>query len=457
MIAFPGRATFCHRVLTPRKEKMQKRLLNNALVNAIRLFVTLGIGLWMIRLVAGMGQDLLGLYLMVLAWRWVAMLPGNIAETVSVPLLVRGQTRANQQIRWLLLAIVTIGGLGAGLLFGATQGMFAPHLLAWGLASSLIWGLVHTALAPKLAAFLVAGQQLTFTCHVAARRCAELACFVLVSQLAGDSPLDQVMFWFFQALCVSLIGLMGLGMLWPAGPVAQQAAPPINPWALLRQTGLLALSGQFTLRLPVIAAGVLLPPSEFVTLALIFVVLGYLRQLATVLLIGLDGLAARLGPTGAHSLLWRATLVQAVGVGAAGLTLAIWLPDVLNALSPNGPELLPSDLWFARLMLLALALRAVSEAWVKVAVGRGIVGGIAGPVVWTSIGFFAAIILGIAGAGAAIGLNLAACVLVTGQLALVVRVLPPRIGLARRALCQHGDTDQHSFNQRTFWRRISRA
>ena len=122
-----------------------------------------------------------------------------------------------------------------------------------------------------------------------------------------------------------------------------------------------------------------------------------------------------------------------IGIGAAGLTLAIWLPEALAILSPYGPAPLPSDLLFARLMLVALVLRAVTETWVKIAVGRGSLDKIAGPVVWTSVGFFGAVVLGVWVAGAAIGLNLAAGTLLAGQLWLVIRVMPPRIGLARRA------------------------
>lgn len=436
---------------------MSKHLLNNVCINATRLFLTLGIGLWLIRLVADLGQDSLALYLIVLAWRWIAMLPGNIAETVSIPLLVRAKTHVNQQIRWLLMGLFLVVGLASSVVFYAGQGRFLPNALVWGLASSLIWGLVHTVLSPRMAGFLIAGQQLTYTCHMAARRGVELVCMLVISRAMGDGPPDQMMLWFFQALSVSLIGVMCVGLLWPVATIAQQDAPPVNPWALLRQTALLALSGQFTLRLPVIAAGALVAPAKFVTLALIFVVLGYLRQLATVLLIGLDGLAARLGPLGAHGLLWRATAVQALGIGAAGLTLAIWLPEVLAVLSSNGTAPQPSDLLFARLMLVALVLRAVTETWVKVAVGQGSLGGIAGPVVWTSAAFFGAFILLISVAGPAIGLNLAALTFLVGQIVLAIWILPPRIGLTRRAPRQHGDADQHPLDQRTLWRRIGRA
>lgn len=444
-------------VATSTWEKMPKRLLNNVLVNAIRLLVTLGIGLWMIRLVAGLGQDALALYLMVLAWRWIAMLPGNIAETVSVPLLARAQAHVNQKIRRFLVILLVAAGLASGVVLFAGQGRFATNALAWGLASSLIWGLVHTVLSPKMAGFLIAGQQLTYTCHMALRRGVEVVCLLAISRAIGDAPPDQMMLWFFQALSLALIGVMGVGLVWPVPAITRQDLDPVNPWVLLRQTALLAVSGQFTLRLPVIAAGALVAPAKFVTLALIFVLLGYLRQLATVLLIGLDGLAARLGPLRAHRLLWRATAVQVIGIGAAGLTLAIWLPEALAILSPYGPAPLPSDLLFARLMLVALVLRAVTETWVKIAVGRGSLDKIAGPVVWTSVGFFGAVVLGVWVAGAAIGLNLAAGTLLVGQLWLVIRVLPPRIGLARGASGQHGDSDQHSFDQRAFWRRIGRA
>ena len=62
----------------------------NACINRLRLGLTLGLGVLAIRIIAGLGAQVLALYLLALCVRWLSPVPGSVAETAMIPLLSRG-------------------------------------------------------------------------------------------------------------------------------------------------------------------------------------------------------------------------------------------------------------------------------------------------------------------------------------------------------------------------------
>lgn len=337
------------------------RLPRLILTNLLRLLTTFGIGLAMLWQFGLQGPEVQAQYLLLLGVRWVLSVPALGLEAAAVSALVRGQGQAVR--RCATLVALGLIGLGLGAAFLGRPSMQALFLV------SALWAGAQTLVAPGLARLLLADRPGRHAALMGLRRLADpvALAFALVWTAEGTSLFGGFLVWLTAA--TGVIAVLSLFMSRAPIPVLPETVARFLPiWGA---STMIAASQIASLRLPVLLLGLTLPPTLALPASIAFVIGGYLRQAATVALIGLDAMVAGLSPDRQGSLAHRATVAGVVSVILVMLAVSSLLPSLLTLLLPADidlPGTPPLTLW---LVLAGVGFRVICDLWIKILSGAG--------------------------------------------------------------------------------------
>ena len=382
--------------------------------NYAQLLGSFIVGLFIIRLLLGLGESVYGVIAVLIAGTGLARMLREVLQTGSVPLLGQAwhaQTAAagtdtgtantapdRQNFRRLFQAALWVAA-AAGLL---TIGLFAllrlsltwfdiPEALRQA-ASAFVWiraiqAVVATVLSPILTMILVREKMIAHNALIFAERIFELvAALVTLHWVGSDDPARALVVFAIIActatVAAHLLSALILLVREPALRPQRSLAVRSEVRALTASLGwnaVHALAMNLHLRLDVI----LMNSCFGVVAGMLFSIAGqaasYVRQLTMGLVVGIDALAARHRGSGRHDRLQQLargqmTLQAAVVLPAAGALLiaaepllALWLRGRLE----NPAQSLPELALYCRLLVIGVAARSLSESWMATLTGTG--------------------------------------------------------------------------------------
>jgi|GEM_PF-5822426 len=379
------------------------------LSNYIRLIVTFGAGLLIVRLMAEIGASALVLYLLILAGTGFAQAFKIIVQESVIPVLglsYDGKSgRPFEGIYWFSMVLSLAAGGLALLIYGIIW-LFGDYLdfgdlsgtaFAIALASAAVRTGVSSAATPPLNAILISGRVVAYNVILASERLADLVAVLFVLWVLSASDMATQIIWFFVLSAALYSALQLICYLYATRIDARFKLTPA-PLSVQDRSWVGKVFGWNTA--VVIAFILYLRFSTFLingtygqgptlVLGLVFLLIGYQRQISMGLVIGLDAAVSRLvggalpdGKERARALLMRSTYIQAVFsfVSLAVLFLFVepifelWFGDSLE----GGDWDVGQAATLFRIMAIGVLARSLSEAWMKFLGGQGLVGKYAG-------------------------------------------------------------------------------
>jgi len=374
--------------------------------NYAQLLGSFIVGLFIIRLLLGLGESVYGVIAVLVAGTGLARMLREVLQTGAVPVLgqawhaqTAGQsTPEKQNFRCLFQAALWVAA-AAGVL---TVGFFGVLSLAltWfdipetlrRAASTFIWiraiqAVVATFLSPILTMILVREKMIAHNALMFAERFFELVAALVTLHWIGSGDPARALVIFAMIACTGTVAtqLLATTFLLVREP-ALRPQPSLPGYTDVRAlssslgwNAVHALAMNLHLRLDVI----LMNSCFGVVAGMLFSIAGqaasYVRQLTMGLVVGIDALAARHRSNGQHDRLQQLarrqmTLQAAVVLPAAGALLiaaepllALWLRGRLEKPTQSLPELA----LYCRLLVIGVAARSLSESWMATLTGTG--------------------------------------------------------------------------------------
>ncbi len=371
--------------------------------NYAQLLGSFIVGLFIIRLLLGLGESVYGVIAVLVAGTGLARMLREVLQTGSVPVL--GQAWHANQLEsekqnfggmfqaalWVAAAagLVTVG------LFGVLELSLVwfdiPDSLRQA-ASTFVWiraiqAVVATLLSPILTMILVREKMVAHNALILAERIFELVAALATLHWVGPADPARALVIFAIIACVGTVAMQLL-----AAAILLAREPQLRPRRGLPSSGevrsltsslswnaLHALAMNLHLRLDVI----LMNSCFGVVAGMLFSIAGqaasYVRQLTMGLVVGIDALSARhRGSSQAEHLQKLAkgqmTLQAVVVLPAAGTLLiaaepllSLWLRGRLE----NPAQSLPELALYCRLLVIGVAARSLSESWMATLTGTG--------------------------------------------------------------------------------------
>jgi len=369
--------------------------------NYLRLLVTFVTGFLVIRLVAEIGPSALVVYLLIIAGTGFAYFFKIVVQESVIPVLGlnhdEGQGRSFASVYWIAMLASGAAALFALVIFAviyALRGTFDTGALsasAFGIA--LGTGALRTvasALAtPALNGILVSGRVVHYNALVALERLVDLGAVLAVLWLwqgAGEEA-QANLFFLLSAGAYVLVQALSYGYATRIDARYRVRPAPVKRADMSWVGGIfgwntaLVVAFLLYLRLSTFVVNASFGQAETLVLGLVFMLIGYQRQIAMGLVIGLDAMMSRLvggGQAGAALMVLRSTWVQSVFSFFSLVVLVIWAPQIFalwlgQSLTGSGWDLAWTVELF-RIMAIGILARSLSENWMKFLSGKGLVG-----------------------------------------------------------------------------------
>ena len=373
------------------------------LSNYARLMVTFVTGFLVIRLLAEIGPSALVVYLLIAAGTGFAQFFKIVIQESVIPVLGlshdEGLGRSFASVYWIaLLASLVAGGFALAIfaviwiLRGSFDtGALGPVAFGVALGTGALRVVISALATPALNGILVAGRVVPYNGLLAAERLVDLVAVLLVPLLWAGAGEEAQAIGFF-ALSAGLYALVqGVSFAF-AIRLDKRYIPrpaPVSRDDLGWVGGIfgwnIALVVAFILylRLSTFVVNASFGEAETLVLGLVFLLIGYQRQIAMGLVIGLDAMMSRLigagrGTGAAAQMVLRATWVQAVFSFFSVVALVLFARPIFElwlgaSLAGTGWDLDWTVELFS-IMAIGVLARSLSESWMKFLGGKGRVG-----------------------------------------------------------------------------------
>jgi len=375
--------------------------------NYARLMVTFVSGLLIVRLLAEIGPSTLNIYLVVLSGTGFAFFLKIVMQESVVPLLglsfdgVGDRDFASTYwISFLFAFFASIFATAVFLLLWALQSSFdtgnlPASIFGIALASGAVRTVVSAFATPPLQAILVAGRTLAYNLFLSFERLVDLIAVGLIVTLAAGIVEPKAAAWYFVGSTILYVTVQ-LSVFVYARRIDRRFVPrrvPVRLADLKLARGIfgwniaIVVAFLLYLRYSTLAVNVAIGETATLLLGLVFLLIGYQRQVSMGLVIGLDAVVARSFGSGRPQAgqdafvlktVLRSTHVQSI-FSCGSVALLFVLADPIFRLW-LGASLAESG-WDAevatnvfRIMSLGVLARSISESWMKILNGQGRVG-----------------------------------------------------------------------------------
>ena len=281
-----------------------------------------------------------------------------------------------------------------------------PEELTWGVSAFLVakgfeW-LINVSSAPFRSACLVAENTATLNYWVVIERVADLMAAVLAVWLLGpDRPAAIIATYGLLGSLLTSVVSVGFILITrrqiseSLGIYTVTDSSQINSdlWKSIRANSQVGIATSLYLRMPVLVIYFLIGTLGAYSFGLAIQFSFYLRQVAMGLVLGLDGVAARVSMLSdqefdlssflRRSTRWQATLVLPVMIFVLIYTeslLQYWAGDKLGEQQAT----LAQIALLVRIMTIGVAARSLSEGWMRALAGAGLVNSFSRPMLWSA-------------------------------------------------------------------------
>lgn len=375
--------------------------------NYLRLLVTFASGLLIVRLLAEMGASTLNIYLIVVSGTGFAFFMKIVMQESVVPLLGLSfegrENRSFARTYWVSFLFAGIASLFASAIFFALwlmrdkfdSGNLPVSTFALALASGALRTIVSSLATPPLQAVLVAGRVVAYNALLAAERLVDLVAVVAILLFAtrATEAAQADMFFLSSAILYALVQAAAFVIArstdrrFGLHPVRIGREDFVWTRGIFGWNIAIVVAFLLYLRFSTLAVNIAFGEGPTLVLGLVFLLIGYQRQISMGLVIGLDAMVARVygGGAGDHGksaairdMILRSTYVQSVfSFGSVTILWVLadplfryWLGDSLHG---SGWDVETAATLF-RIMSLGVLARSLSENWMKILNGRGRVG-----------------------------------------------------------------------------------
>lgn len=369
--------------------------------NYLRLFTTFVTGVLVIRLVAEIGPSALVVYLLIVAGTGIAYLFKIVVQESVIPILGLNydemQPRGFASVYWVVTLASGVAALFALMIFAvifSMHGTFDTGALsvnAFGVAlgAGAVRTLASALATPALNGILVTGRVVHYNALVALERLVDLAAVLVVFWLWQGKGEEAQASAFFILSAMSYVCVQGISYhvatridgRFRIRPAKIGSADLSWVGGIFGWNTALVVAFLLYLRFSTFVVNANFGQAETLVLGLVFMLIGYQRQIAMGLVIGLDAMMSRLvgtGSVGAQLMVVRSTWVQSVFSFFSLVLLVIWAPEIFSLWL--GQSLSGSDWDLAwtvelfRIMAIGILARSLSESWMKFLSGKGKVG-----------------------------------------------------------------------------------
>ncbi|MBV7380166.1 MATE family efflux transporter [Maritimibacter dapengensis] len=370
--------------------------------NYLRLLVTFASGLLIVRLLAEIGASALNIYLIVISGTGFAFFMKIVMQESVVPLLgLSFEDRSFARTYWISFLFAAFASLFACTIFLVLwllrdkfdTGNLPDTTFALALASGALRTVFSSLATPPTQALLVVGRVVAYNVILASERLADLVAVVGLLVVAGDAGDVKLANAFFVTSAALYILVQVAAFAVARAADARFGFRPVRIGARdLRWTRrifgwniAIVVAFLLYLRFSTLAVNVAFGEGPTLVLGLVFLLIGYQRQISMGLVIGLDAAIARLygagkpGPNAEiRAIVLRSTYVQSVfSFGSVTILWVLadplfryWLGDSLRGSGWN----VETAATLFRIMSLGVLARSLSENWMKILNGQGRVG-----------------------------------------------------------------------------------
>ena len=377
---------------------------NRIISNYIRLLVTFISGFLIVRMLAEIGPSTLTVYLLLVAGTGFAFALKVVMQESVVPIL--GQTFNDKnrsrfnRIYWVTNILAAAAGLFARLVFGVLwllrESFDFGSLGSSTFGMALFFGAIRTVggsfATPPAHAVLISGKFIAFNFYLSLERLSDLVAVTIVLFMLGEFS-EELQARTFFALSAFLYLVVQCGIARFAYRSDKDFAP--KP-AVLNSADVRWVAGIFGwnivlvvafliyLRLSTISVNMVYGEGPTLILGLVFLLIGYQRQVAMGLVVGLDAVAARLMTESPRStdvtktnadIVLRSSYLQGVFGFASVILLWVYADKIFElwlgaSLSQSAFDVNQAANLF-RVMSIGILARSLSENWMKILGGLG--------------------------------------------------------------------------------------
>ena len=393
--------------------------------NYLRLLLTFIIGVIIVRLLAGIGPSALSIYLLVAAGNGFAMIMKTTLRESVIP--VMGQTYdGNHQADFTqsfslisrLSLIAAVFAFGIFFVFWLMSDVFQTGSLA---ALTVFVAFIASGCKTALSAFatpyvntvLVSGRIVGFNAYSVVERGTELLALIGITIFIPAASEDTQTLVFFVG-SLGLVSLVQLFIVFYARKIdpritkgASSTAPQTRDWIFKLVGWNLLVVAAFLLyfRFTILFLNIKFGEAATILMGLVFLLIGYQRQIAVGLVIGMDAIISRqIGKDDkgiskeTRSFVLRTSYIQAVVSCFSVTFLCIFVRPIFELWLGNS---LDADAWdidqavyLFRIIAIGFFARSVSENWMKFLNGKGAVKLYAIPLIIFAIMYASLIIIG---------------------------------------------------------------
>ena len=389
----------------------RKRIISNY----VRLFVTFFAGILIVRLIAEIAVSALVLYLLIFASSGFAQAFKIIVQESAVPALGLSYNHIDGKkfggIYWFSFVLSFAASLCALLVYGVFWalrgymdfGGLPTNLYLIALIAAALRTVVSSLANPSLNAILVSGRVVTYNVVLVCERLSDLVGILIVHLLlSGLDAVDQII-WFY-GMSTLLYVLTQLTCYLAAVKIDKRfclrpAALPVKErqWVkgLFGWNVVIVVAFLLYLRLSTFLLNISYGEESTLIVGIVFLLIGYQRQISMGLVVGLDAVASRLnvsshrGDAQMRELILRSTYIQAVFSLGSMVFMILFVEQIFNlwfgdSLLESGWNVEQAGTIF-RVMAIGVLARSLSEAWMKLLGGRGMVGSYAGYLILAAV------------------------------------------------------------------------
>ena len=367
--------------------------------NYVRLLASFALGLVLVRLLLGIGEEAYGLIALLGAGTGIASAIKEVVRASMIPELGTayhsGSTARLRQTYNAALVISPVAALltlpGFGLLVVSIHWIQVPTELVsaarFFVGAKAIQTVFTVCLAPTFNMYMVTERMVAYNVWVVVERLAEVAAAAFVVVMLRAAPVEfQIVAYAALSVGLSILTLLLASAMLMRDDAELRPRPRAVTrsamWSLLHSVGwnaIVVLAMNLYTRMDMFIMNVVFGLAGNLVFGLASQLTFYVRQLTMGVVAGVDAVAARLASAdnrhAVQRLIRQSTRLQAMIVFPA--TLALWFlakPLIVfwvGARITDPATTIPLIVTMVRILIVGIAARSLSEGWMRILAGAG--------------------------------------------------------------------------------------
>lgn len=367
--------------------------------NYVRLLSSFALGLVLVRLLLGIGEEAYGLIALLGAGTGIASAIKEVVRASMVPELGTAyHSGSAERLRQTYNAALVVSPVAAlltliafALLVVAIHWIQVPAELVWAarifVGAKAVQTVFTVCLAPTFNMYMVTERMVAYNVWVTVERLAEVAAAaIVVLMLRGSSVGSQIVAYAAISAGLSIVSLLLSSALLMRDDAELRPRPSAvtlsATWSLLHSVGwnaVVVLAMNLYTRMDMFIMNVMFGLAGNLVFGIASQLTFYVRQLTMGIVAGVDAVAARLASEAndhaVQRLIRQSTRLQAMIVFPATLALLFLAKPLIvfwvGARISDPATTIPLIATMVRILIVGIAARSLSEGWMRILAGAG--------------------------------------------------------------------------------------